>query len=211
MAWVGRRGWLLLSGLAALVPVVALYRCFGRGWSMHASKREPKDDEEEEEEEEDMHENTVAVGLDKEERERYHATLLLLKEKANAHFRAAEFDAALEMYQGCVDMCAALGADDAEAVQIDQVVRANVALVFLKLQRPEEARMLATFLLQDDTHPVEGDLKVKVLYRRGLASQALGDRESALCDFRAAVLFSPGEKNPAAEAAIAALSRGVGT
>ncbi|ESS68578.1 hypothetical protein TcG_13467 [Trypanosoma cruzi] len=209
MTRVGRRGWLLLSGIAALVPVVALCRFFGRGWSVHASKREPKENDDDDEE--NLHDDTVAVGLDKEERERYHATLLLLKEKANAHFRAAEFDAALEMYQGCVDMCAALGADDAEAVQINQVVRANVALVFLKLQRPEEARMLATFLLQDDTHPVEGDLKVKVLYRRGLASQALGDRESALCDFRAAVFFSPGEKNPAAEAAIAALSRGVGT
>ncbi|RNF12119.1 hypothetical protein TraAM80_00540 [Trypanosoma rangeli] len=194
---------MLLSGLVALVPVAALYMRFGCGWRMRVSKRGPKDDDDDL----NAQANTATTGVDREARKRYHDALEQLKENANEMFKGAKFDTALEMYQGCLDMCAALGTEDAKAVQISQVVRANVVLVFLKLQRPEEARMLATFLLQDDTSPVDGELKVKVLYRRGLASQELGDRESALCDFNAAVAFSPGGKNPAVQSAIVALSR----
>nr|CCC96120.1 unnamed protein product [Trypanosoma congolense IL3000] len=146
-------------------------------------------------------------ALEDEERSKYHAVLMQMKSRGNEFFQAGQFEAALEAYQNCVDACAALGPDDAVAVQVHQVVRVNVVLVFLKLQRPEEARMLATFLLQDETHPVQGEMKVKALYRRGLASQEVGDVESALCDFRAAVACSPGQRNPAAEGAILAITK----
>ncbi|RNF27534.1 uncharacterized protein Tco025E_00184 [Trypanosoma conorhini] len=210
MARIGRRWWLLLSGLVALVPAAALCMRFGGGCRVRLSKSGPTDDDDDDIDDDDLNahgNNTAAAGVEEKTREQYHDALGRLKENANKMFQGGQFDAALKLYQGCLDVCAALGAGDATAVQVSQVVRANVVLVFLKLQRPEEARMLATFLLQDDTNPVEGELKVKVLYRRGLASQALDDRESALCDFRAAVLLSPEGKNPAAQNAIAALSR----
>ncbi|KAH9578810.1 hypothetical protein LSM04_005257 [Trypanosoma melophagium] len=135
--------------------------------------------------------------------------LRLLKERANAHFQAGRYEAALAAYQECLDATAALRAVDAESMLVDCTVRANVVMVFLRLQRPEEARMAATLLLQgpDSTaSELPADLKVKVLYRRGLASRALGDVDSALCDFRAAVQLSPGKMNLEAEKEIAALS-----
>nr|CCC54246.1 putative Hypothetical protein [Trypanosoma vivax Y486] len=141
------------------------------------------------------------------ERLKYHAILEKLKERANSLFKEGHFDAALEAYQNCIDACSALGESDAVAVRVHQMVQANVIFVFLKLKRPEEARMLATFLLQDEMCSIEGELKVKVLYRRGLASQALGDTDSALCDFNAALACSEGQRNPVVEKAIEALTK----
>ncbi|CBH18722.1 hypothetical protein, conserved [Trypanosoma brucei gambiense DAL972] len=146
--------------------------------------------------------------LEENERPKYHEMLMQMKARGNEFFQEGQYEAALEAYQNCIDACSALGSHDAVAVEVDHVVRVNVILVFLKLKRPEEARMLATFLLQDEACPVRGELKVKALYRRGLASQDIGDLESALCDFRAAVECSPGQSNPAAERAIAGLMKG---
>ncbi|KEG15586.1 hypothetical protein DQ04_00031200 [Trypanosoma grayi] len=210
MAGLRHGRWVLLfAGLGAVLPVAAVYyrlawrrgprgTAGGPSGSSSSTMGACTRDSEEEKD---------AAALGDNERQNYHAALRQLKDRANMHFQSGRFEEALETYQGCLDVCAALGAADKEAVQVNQIVRSNVVLVFLKLQRPEEARMVATFLLQDEMTPVEGELKVKVLYRRGKASQELGDRESALCDFRAAIICSPDGKNPAAEREIEALSR----
>ncbi|ORC87470.1 uncharacterized protein TM35_000222690 [Trypanosoma theileri] len=190
---MGRRRWMLLTGIAVIIPSVLLYtiaRRRGRRTSVDVNKK-----------------NGTPVEYTEEQR-RYHDMLHSLKERANAHFQASRYEEALAAYQECLDVTAALRDVDAESMLVDYTVRANVVMVFLRLQRPEEARIMATLLLQqpDSTaSPLPNDLKVKVLYRRGLASRALGDNESALCDFRAAVQLSPGQRNLQAEKEIAAL------
>jgi tetratricopeptide (TPR) repeat protein len=117
----------------------------------------------------------------------YHA----LKGQANAAFQKGFLEDALQHYQDSVDVLAAVPVDvaDAEIVQLSQVVRANVVLVFLKMERYEDARMLATFLLQDDVRPPL-PLMCKVLFRRATAMVKLGDLDGAIADLQAAQHFS---------------------
>lgn len=114
-----------------------------------------------------------------------------LKADGNKEFSRGNWEAALGRYQDAVDVLSMLSGDDTEAARLSQVVRANVILVFLKLERYDQARMLATFLLQDDEPPVPVDLKCKVLFRRAMAMVKLGDLEGALGDLKAAQHFSP--------------------
>lgn len=115
-----------------------------------------------------------------------------LKGQANAAFQKGALEEALQHYQDSVDVLAAIpvAVPDAEIVQLSQVVRANVVLVFLKMERYEDARMLATFLLQDDVRPPL-PLLCKVLFRRATAMVKLGDLDGAIADLEAAKHFSP--------------------
>lgn len=115
-----------------------------------------------------------------------------LKGQANAAFQKGALEDALQHYQDAVDVLAAIPVlvPDAEIVQLSQVVRANVVLVFLKMERYEDARMLATFLLQDDVRPPL-PLLCKVLFRRATAMLKLGDVDGAIGDLEAAKHFSP--------------------
>jgi tetratricopeptide (TPR) repeat protein len=114
-----------------------------------------------------------------------------LKEQANSSFQRGALEESLQHYQDAVDVLAAIPGDaDAEVIQLSQVVRANVVLVFLKMDRYEDARMLATFLLQDDVRPPT-PLLCKVLFRRAAAMVRLGDIDGAVADLTAANHFSP--------------------
>lgn len=148
-------------------------------------------------------------GVVENSQERQYAFELLqvLKQRANLAFQQGRYEDAIAGYQDCIQVTSSLGAADAEAVEAEQVIRANVVMTLVKQQRAEDARLVATMLLQDELCPLPTDLKVKVLYRRGLASKALGDREAALADFRAAVFFSPQKDNPAAKKEIEALQK----
>ncbi|KAK7198486.1 hypothetical protein NESM_000809100 [Novymonas esmeraldas] len=136
--------------------------------------------------------------------------LSALKQNANVAFRESRYDDALRGYQDCIEVTSVLGAGDAEAVQAEMVVRANIAMVCIRMQEYDAARAVATMLLQDAAVALPDDLKVKVLYRRGLASKALNERGAALADFIAAVHFSKDQQNPAAEKEIALLRRAGG-
>lgn len=131
-----------------------------------------------------------------------------LKQNANVAFQEGRFEDALKGYQDCIEVTSVLGAGEAEAVKTEQIVRANVAMVCIRMHEYDAARAVATMLLQDAAIALPEDLKVKVLYRRGLASKALNDRESAMADFNAALHFSKDHKNPAVEKEIALLQRG---
>ncbi|CAG9580530.1 conserved hypothetical protein [Leishmania major strain Friedlin] len=134
--------------------------------------------------------------------------LNVLKRNANIAFQEGRFEDALRGYQDCIEVTSVLGAADAEAVETEQIVRANVAMVCIRMHEYDAARSVATMLLQDAAVALPEDLKVKVLYRRGLASKALNDRAAALADFKAAVHFSKDHRNPAVEKEIALLQRG---
>ncbi|CAJ1991938.1 Tetratricopeptide repeat-containing protein [Leishmania donovani] len=134
--------------------------------------------------------------------------LNVLKQNANIAFQEGRFEDALRGYQDCIEVTSVLGAADAEAVATEQIVRANVAMVCIRMHEYDAARAVATMLLQDAAIALPEDLKVKVLYRRGLASKALNDRAAALADFKAAVHFSKDHRNPAVEKEIALLQRG---
>lgn len=145
-----------------------------------------------------------------EERARAMELLQVLKQRANGAFQEGLYEDALLGYQDCISITSALGARDREAVAAEQVIRANVVMAFIKQHQYADARLVATMLLQEDADrgcPVDPDLKVKVLYRRGLASKALGEKEAALADFKAAVQLSPAQKNVMAEREIALLSK----
>ncbi|KAG5496442.1 hypothetical protein JKF63_02744 [Porcisia hertigi] len=135
--------------------------------------------------------------------------LNVLKQSANVAFQEGRFEDALRGYQDCIEVTSALGTAEAEAVKAEQIVRANVVMVCIRMHEYDAARAVATMLLQDAAIALPEDLKVKVLYRRGLASRALDDREAALADFNAALHFSKDHKNPAVEKEIALLQRGV--
>ncbi|KAG5470788.1 hypothetical protein LSCM1_02038 [Leishmania martiniquensis] len=134
--------------------------------------------------------------------------LSMLKQNANIAFQEGRFEDALRGYQDCIEVTSVLGAADAEAVKTEQIVRANVAMVCIRMHEYDAARAVATTLLQDAAVALPDDLKVKVLYRRGLASKALNDRAAALADFNAAMHFSKGHKNPAVEKEMALLRQG---
>ncbi|CCW68448.1 unnamed protein product [Phytomonas sp. Hart1] len=129
----------------------------------------------------------------------------LLKKKANLDFQEGRFEAALKGYQDCIDITHALGSRDREAVKLGQVACANAVMCYIKLKNFDDASLVASFMLDDKAFPLESDLKVKVLFRRGLSAKALDKKEAALADFRAAMELSPGQKNPAAEREIAML------
>lgn len=115
----------------------------------------------------------------------------VLKAQANSSFQRGALEESLQHYQDAVDVLAAIPGDaDADVIQLSQVVRANVVLVFLKMGRNEDARMLATFLLQDDVPPPI-PLLCKVLFRRAAAMVKLGDINGAVSDLEAAQHFSP--------------------
>ncbi|KAG5470373.1 hypothetical protein LSCM4_03069 [Leishmania orientalis] len=133
--------------------------------------------------------------------------LNMLKQNANIAFQEGRFEDALRGYQDCIEVTSVLGAADAEAVETEQIVRANVAMVCIRMHEYDAARAVATMLLQDAAVALPDDLKVKVLYRRGLASKALNDRAAALADFNAALHFSKDHKNPAVEKEMALLRR----
>ncbi|GET91718.1 hypothetical protein, conserved [Leishmania tarentolae] len=133
--------------------------------------------------------------------------LNVLKQNANIAFREGRYEDALRGYQDCLEVTSALGAADTDAVATEQIVRANVVMVCIRMHEYDSARAVATMLLQDAAIALPDDLKVKVLYRRGLASKALNDRDAALADFKAAVHFSKDNSNPAVEQEIALLQR----
>lgn len=148
--------------------------------------------------------------VDPAQRARAMELLQVLKQRANTAFQEGRYEDAIMGYQDCISVTSALGARDKEAVAAEQVIRANVVMAFIKQHQYADARLVATMLLQEDADrgcPVGDELKVKVLYRRGLASKALGEMDAALSDFKAAVLLSPGRKNPMAEREIALLSK----
>ncbi|CAJ1034594.1 conserved hypothetical protein [Leishmania braziliensis MHOM/BR/75/M2904] len=134
--------------------------------------------------------------------------LNVLKQEANIAFQEGRFEDALRGYQDCIEVTSVLGAADTEAVKTEQIVRANVAMVCIRMHEYDAARAVATMLLQDAAVALPEDLKVKVLYRRGLASKALNNRTAALADFNAAVHFSKDHRNPVVEKEIALLQRG---
>lgn len=72
-----------------------------------------------------------------------------LKSRANNAFQRGQHVEALQLYQDAIDVVDALGSRDREAVMHRHTVSANVVLVYLKLEAFEQARMLATFLLQE--------------------------------------------------------------
>ncbi|CAJ1011518.1 hypothetical protein Q4I28_006831, partial [Leishmania naiffi] len=125
--------------------------------------------------------------------------LNVLKQEANIAFQEGRFEDALRGYQDCIEVTSVLGAADTEAVKTEQIVRANVAMVCIRMHEYDAARAVATMLLQDAAVALPEDLKVKVLYRRGLASKALNNRTAALADFNAAVHFSKDHRNPVVE------------
>lgn len=133
-----------------------------------------------------------------EERAKALELLDILKQQANLAFQESRFEDAIKRYQDCLEVTAALASNDAEAVKIDQVVRANVIMTFIRMHDYDAARFVATMLLQDAAIALPEDLKVKVLYRRGLASKFLGDKTAALADFKAALHFSKDQNNAAA-------------
>ncbi|CCW60284.1 unnamed protein product [Phytomonas sp. EM1] len=144
--------------------------------------------------------------LPPEMREKAMRLLDMLKQKANLDFQEGRYEDALKGYQECIDVTYALGSRDVEGVKAGQVVRANAVMCYIRLKNFDDASLVASMMLEDKVFPLEGDLKVKVLYRRGLVAKALGNKEAALADFRAAIHFSPDKKNPAAEREIAMLS-----
>lgn len=131
-----------------------------------------------------------------------------LKQQANLAFQESRYEDAVRRYQDCLEVTAVLGAHDAEAVKVDQVVRANVIMTFIRMHDYDGARLVATMLLQDAAVALPEDLKVKVLYRRGLASKSLGDKEAALADFKAALYFSKNQINAAVTKEIDLLEKG---
>ncbi|KPA85029.1 putative mitochondrial hypothetical protein [Leptomonas pyrrhocoris] len=148
-------------------------------------------------------ESTIPPG----ERAKALELLDALKQQANLAFQESRYEDAIKRYQDCLEVTAVLGAHDAEAVKIDQVVRANVSMTFIRMRDYDAARFVATMLLQDAAIALPEDLKVKVLYRRGLASKSLGDADAALSDFKAALHFSPDHSNPSIAKEIALLER----
>jgi tetratricopeptide (TPR) repeat protein len=143
-----------------------------------------------------------------EERAKAFELLDALKQQANIAFQESRYEDAIKRYQDCLEVTAALGAHDAEAVKVDQVVRANVIMAFIRMHDYDAARFVATMLLQDAAVALPEDLQVKVLYRRGLASKFLGDKEAALADFEAALHFSKDGSNAPASREIELLKRG---
>ncbi|KPI84593.1 hypothetical protein ABL78_6354 [Leptomonas seymouri] len=119
--------------------------------------------------------------------------LAALKQQANTAFQECRYEDAIKRYEDCLEVTAVLGARDAEALQIDLVVRANVIMTFIRLRDYNSARHVATMLLEDAAAFMKDDLRVKVLYRRGLASKFLADRGAALADFKAALHLSQGQ------------------
>lgn len=145
--------------------------------------------------------------LSGEDREKGLRLLNALKQLANTAFQQGRYEEAMKGYENCLSVSNVLGSQDSEVVAIDQVIRANVVMTLIKLHLFEDARMVATMMLQDKTYPLSTELKVKVIYRRGLASVALNDTAAARADFEAAVYLSPNQSNPAAAKELAALSR----
>ncbi|EPY40521.1 hypothetical protein AGDE_03407 [Angomonas deanei] len=135
------------------------------------------------------------------------ALLQHLKQLANVAFQEGRYEEALTLYQNCLKVTQALGGGDSENVASDQVIRSNVVMTLIKLSQYDDARLVATVLLQDEQYPLAPDLKVKLLYRRGIASKQLGDKSSAISDFKSAIHFSPDQKNPMAEAELNRLTR----
>lgn len=132
-----------------------------------------------------------------EERQKVLSMASHLKTKANAFFQEGKFDNALQMYEETLTLLSYIG-DDEESVGQQHIIRSNAVMCFYKLQRYQEACLVATELLEEhDSLPL--NLKAKILYRRGLASKALGNGEGASLDFQAAIHFSPGNRNPEAE------------
>lgn len=142
-----------------------------------------------------------------EQRTRAMQLFQVLKKRANEAFQEGRYEDAVVGYQDCIGVTSALGSADSEAVAAEQIIRANVVMAFLKLQQYDDARMVATMLLEERLHPLNDDLKVKVLHRRGLASKALSEADAAIADFKAALHFSPNHENSAAKRELELLAR----
>lgn len=131
--------------------------------------------------------------------------LRVLKATANTAFQESRLMDALRLYQDCVEVTRVLGAADREAVQLEQTICSNIVMVLIRMKEYHDARALASRLLDDPLEPLPQLLQVKVVYRRGLASKALGDVDAALADMRAAVQLSENKANPAAQVEIESL------
>ena len=126
---------------------------------------------------------------------------LALKEAGNGLFREKNFAAAAAEYSSALDGLVAAEAS-AEAAALHATLLINRAACYLKAERSEDAESdcTAALALHGEAAPaLEGpQFRVKALYRRAAAREALGRNADAFKDVREALSLDPQSKAGAA-------------
>jgi len=112
---------------------------------------------------------------------------LQLKAEGNTLVSQANYDAACEKYKGAVLMLESLHNPDAQNIKL--LCFLNLAQVYLKTEKNEEALSFCSKALAID------DQNIKGLFRRGVAYSKIGDLDKAKLDFGKGAELYPSEKD----------------
>lgn len=107
-----------------------------------------------------------------------------LKDEGNAHFKAGDFDKAVQSYRKGANRLKPLNKNNTGDEQVKALLLSlqnNLSMVYFKLNKTKLSRDVATRVLKIDS------TNVKALYRRAVAHRKMGDLEKARDDLKEAM------------------------
>ena len=107
-----------------------------------------------------------------------------LKNEGNEKVRAGEFQAGVEIFKRALTNLESCPAPDAGVESLDQSIKLNMALCYLKLEENENCVELCDSILVKDPRSIKG------LYRRGIAKRGLGYLTEAAIDIKLSMLHA---------------------
>lgn len=113
----------------------------------------------------------------------------------NGLFQRGNYNEALELY--VMGMKKLNDQTSMKCIKQRNLLKSNLLLCLYKIGSFVEVCDFATACLEDPS--LDDSLKVKILYRRALSSAAIGEKRAAIMDLKAAIFFSPNQKNAEAE------------
>jgi len=110
------------------------------------------------------------------------------KEDGNTHFKSSDFSSAARSYRKGTNLLKKLNEANSGEDQVKQLLitlQTNLSMVCFKQKKHRMSRDVASRALEID------DKNVKALYRRAVASRAMGDVDAAKSDLRSALKVEP--------------------